>query len=288
MKLREISNDRGRSEQGVQRSLGHRTSAEYLSASGEDCERESGEREARRLKSIIADATGLRKLPLLPRRSCAAPLRTCTLGTAGLVASNPRKGLNMSFRLCTAAALSTPPPHSLVGSDEQGHPPLLTPEEHNLALQVLRLGSTDPPYPSYPVWLLLTWLAFRKPGVAVDPNEAQSLFRDNTELKEYLERGEYEKVLNSRQVHLQYIKGHAGHEGNEGVDRIANLGATLPLQPERDWKALMIAKFAERAKGAVATIGPSPSSASISNVELEEYAACLADDGEWLDEVAQA
>ncbi|KAL7278882.1 hypothetical protein ACG7TL_006713 [Trametes sanguinea] len=89
-------------------------------------------------------------------------------------------------------------------------------------------------------------------------------------------------------VHLQCIKGHAGHEGNEGADRIANLGATLPAQPERDWKALMIAKFAERAKGAVATIGPSTSSASISNVELEEYAACLADNDEWLDEVVHA
>ncbi|OSC97069.1 ribonuclease H-like protein [Trametes coccinea BRFM310] len=47
-------------------------------------------------------------------------------------------------------------------------------------------------------------------------------------------------------VYLQYIKGHAGHEGNEGADRIANLGATLPLQPERDWKALMIAKVCDR------------------------------------------
>ncbi|OSC96690.1 ribonuclease H-like protein [Trametes coccinea BRFM310] len=49
-------------------------------------------------------------------------------------------------------------------------------------------------------------------------------------------------------VHLQCIKGHAGHEGNEGADRIANLGATLPAQPERDWKALMIAKSEPRAR----------------------------------------
>lgn len=41
------------------------------------------------------------------------------------------------------------------------------------------------------------------------------------------------------QVHLQYIKGHAGHEGNEGADQQANLGATMPLEPERDWEALM-------------------------------------------------
>ncbi|OSC96746.1 hypothetical protein PYCCODRAFT_1378567 [Trametes coccinea BRFM310] len=110
----------------------------------------------------------------------------------------------------------------------------------------------------------------------------------NAHLIQYLSSLLDERARHGQKIHLQYIKGHAGHEGNEGADRMANLGATLPLQPERDWKALMISKFAERAKGAVATIGPSTSSASISNVELEEYAACLADDDEWLDEVAHA
>ena len=35
------------------------------------------------------------------------------------------------------------------------------------------------------------------------------------------------------------MKGHAGIEGNEGADQLANLGATLPEEPERDWDALL-------------------------------------------------
>ncbi|OSD01090.1 ribonuclease H-like protein [Trametes coccinea BRFM310] len=110
----------------------------------------------------------------------------------------------------------------------------------------------------------------------------------NAPLIQYLSSLLDERARHGQKVHLQYIKGHAGHEGNEGADRMANLGATLPLQPERDWKALMLAKFAERTSGPVATAGPSTGSASISNAELEEYASCLADDEEWLDEVARA
>lgn len=49
------------------------------------------------------------------------------------------------------------------------------------------------------------------------------------------------RVYTPFQIHLQYIKGHAGHEGNEGADRQANIGATMPLEPERDWEALMSA-----------------------------------------------
>ncbi len=41
------------------------------------------------------------------------------------------------------------------------------------------------------------------------------------------------------QVHLQYVKGHAGIEGNEGADYCANQGAVLPQEPERDWDALV-------------------------------------------------
>ena len=48
---------------------------------------------------------------------------------------------------------------------------------------------------------------------------------------------ELRQVLNQT-VQLQYIKGHAGHEGNEGADRQANLGATEPEIPdEPDWDA---------------------------------------------------
>ncbi|KAI9057956.1 ribonuclease H-like protein [Trametes sanguinea] len=127
----------------------------------------------------------------------------------------------------------------------------------------------------------------------------------NAPLIRYLSALLDERARHGQKVHLQYIKGHAGHEGNEGADRMANLGATLPIQPERDWQALMIAEvcvlarvllvsviveaqqFAGRASGPVAMIVPSTSSASMSNAELKEYAACLADDAEWLQEVAQ-
>ncbi|OJT04036.1 Vegetative incompatibility protein HET-E-1 [Trametes pubescens] len=47
------------------------------------------------------------------------------------------------------------------------------------------------------------------------------------------------RAREGQKVHLQYIKGHAGHEGNEGADYQANIGATMPLEPERDWEALM-------------------------------------------------
>ena len=35
------------------------------------------------------------------------------------------------------------------------------------------------------------------------------------------------------------MKGHAGEEGNEGADYMANLGATLGELPENDWDALI-------------------------------------------------
>jgi len=36
-------------------------------------------------------------------------------------------------------------------------------------------------------------------------------------------------------VRLQHIKGHAGHEGNEGADMVAVRGAWEPELPDRDW-----------------------------------------------------
>ena len=40
-------------------------------------------------------------------------------------------------------------------------------------------------------------------------------------------------------VHLQYVPGRAGIEGNEGVDVLANYGATVEPLEERDWDALI-------------------------------------------------
>ena len=35
------------------------------------------------------------------------------------------------------------------------------------------------------------------------------------------------------------MKGHAGEEGNEGADYLANVGATMGELSERDWDALI-------------------------------------------------
>ena len=47
------------------------------------------------------------------------------------------------------------------------------------------------------------------------------------------------RARRGQKVHLQYVMGHAGEEGNEGADRLANYGATLLALPERDWEMLM-------------------------------------------------
>ncbi|EMD38043.1 hypothetical protein CERSUDRAFT_82283 [Gelatoporia subvermispora B] len=44
---------------------------------------------------------------------------------------------------------------------------------------------------------------------------------------------------NGNDVEVEYVKGHAGHEGNEGADRLAVAGSLLPEMPDdRDWDTL--------------------------------------------------
>ncbi|KAI0762190.1 ribonuclease H-like domain-containing protein [Trametes elegans] len=115
----------------------------------------------------------------------------------------------------------------------------------------------------------------------------------NASLIRYLSALLDERALEGQKVHLQYIKGHAGHEGNEGADRLANVGATMPQEPERNWEALLDAKSAAKdaligrqneAKGGNAA-ALHPGGVGISQQELEAYAAGLGDDSELLNEL---
>jgi hypothetical protein len=38
-------------------------------------------------------------------------------------------------------------------------------------------------------------------------------------------------------VHMKYVKGHSGNEGNDGADRLAVEGCRQPPLAERDWDA---------------------------------------------------
>ncbi|KAK1226445.1 hypothetical protein PQX77_010529 [Marasmius sp. AFHP31] len=43
------------------------------------------------------------------------------------------------------------------------------------------------------------------------------------------------RILQGQKVDMKYVEGHAGIEGNEGADRLANFGASLSPLEERDW-----------------------------------------------------
>ena len=47
------------------------------------------------------------------------------------------------------------------------------------------------------------------------------------------------RARRGQKVHLQYVKGHAGEEGNEGADKLANYGATMSALEDEDWDALI-------------------------------------------------
>ncbi|KAI1787469.1 ribonuclease H-like domain-containing protein, partial [Ganoderma leucocontextum] len=61
----------------------------------------------------------------------------------------------------------------------------------------------------------------------------------NAPLIRYLSALLDQRAREGQKIHLQYVKGHAGEEGNEGADYQANLGATMGELPERDWDALI-------------------------------------------------
>lgn len=60
----------------------------------------------------------------------------------------------------------------------------------------------------------------------------------NVELIRYISAQLEVRGLRGQDVRLAYVKGHSGDTGNDGADLQANIGATKPLAPERDWAAL--------------------------------------------------
>ncbi|KAH6917081.1 ribonuclease H-like domain-containing protein [Coprinopsis sp. MPI-PUGE-AT-0042] len=60
------------------------------------------------------------------------------------------------------------------------------------------------------------------------------------------------RAWQGQKVELAYVKGHSGHEGNDGADYQANLGALQPELPERDWAAAERELLARMESGAPA------------------------------------
>ncbi|PBL00391.1 ribonuclease H-like protein [Armillaria gallica] len=61
---------------------------------------------------------------------------------------------------------------------------------------------------------------------------------ENAPLIKYLARLLERSDRLGRKISLEYVQGHVGIEGNEAADRQANIGATLPEVPERNWEDL--------------------------------------------------
>lgn len=65
------------------------------------------------------------------------------------------------------------------------------------------------------------------------------------------------RSLKGQPVQLVKVAGHAGIEGNEAADALANLGATMPPLKERDWEQLKH-KLDEELNTGSETIQPAP------------------------------
>lgn len=60
----------------------------------------------------------------------------------------------------------------------------------------------------------------------------------NRALIKYLAALLHARRKTSQSIEFRHVRGHVGIEGNEAADQLANLGATKPMLPERDWERL--------------------------------------------------
>ncbi|CAK5264469.1 unnamed protein product [Mycena citricolor] len=60
----------------------------------------------------------------------------------------------------------------------------------------------------------------------------------NKEIIRYIATLLNARALKGQKVHFEHVKGHSGEAGNEGADLMANHGAALHQEPERDWVTL--------------------------------------------------
>ncbi|KZT02364.1 ribonuclease H-like protein [Laetiporus sulphureus 93-53] len=108
----------------------------------------------------------------------------------------------------------------------------------------------------------------------------------NVQLIYYLNALLAQRALEGQKVHLEYVRGHAGEEGNEGADALANIGAYKPTVPERDWEALQAQLSntdhadSNAMKAAVQDVVSAETSAEVpmDEEELQAYANCLLPD----------
>ncbi|KAI6163745.1 hypothetical protein EDD17DRAFT_1566615 [Pisolithus thermaeus] len=60
----------------------------------------------------------------------------------------------------------------------------------------------------------------------------------NRALIKYLTALLHARRITSQTIEFKHVRGHAGLEGNEAADQLANIGVSQPPLPERDWEQL--------------------------------------------------
>lgn len=97
----------------------------------------------------------------------------------------------------------------------------------------------------------------------------------NKELIQYISSLLISRHNNGQLVHLQYVKGHSGNEGNDGADQLAVEGCGKPALPERHWDAER--EIVENPQTVV--------DVQYEDIDWEGYAEGVLDDEEFMEEV---